>query len=83
MSNSLPTVAFGHFVMKVSNIDISYQFYTTLGLRPFGIYPDLAVVELRGGTHILLLGKNDERTSSLSSSHLGQLGGVSFNEPLD
>jgi len=26
MNNSLPTVAFGHFVMKVSDIDISYQF---------------------------------------------------------
>jgi catechol 2,3-dioxygenase-like lactoylglutathione lyase family enzyme len=83
MNNSSPTVAFGHFVMKVSDIDISYQFYTKLGLRPFHIYPDLAVVELRGGTHILLFSKNDELTSSLSSSHLGQRGGVSFNERLD
>jgi catechol 2,3-dioxygenase-like lactoylglutathione lyase family enzyme len=82
MNRSLPSVAFGHFVMKVSDIDVSYQFYTKLGLRPFGIYPDLAVVELRGGTHILLFGKNDELTSSLSSSHLGQRG-ASFNERLD
>ena len=80
MNNSLPTVAFGHFVMKVSDIDISYQFYTKLGLRPFGIYPDLAVAELRGGTHILLFSKNDELPSSQSSSHLGQRGGASFNE---
>ena len=83
MSNSLPTVAFGHFVMKVSDIDTIYQFYTKLGLRPFGIYPDLAVVELRGGTHILLFSKNDELTSSLSSSHLGHRGGASFGERLD
>ena len=83
MNNNLPAAAFGHFVMKVNNISISYQFYTKLGLRPFGIYPDLAVVELRGGTHILLFSKNDELTSSLSSSHLGQRGGASFNERLD
>jgi catechol 2,3-dioxygenase-like lactoylglutathione lyase family enzyme len=82
MNNSLPTVALGHFVMKVNDIDTSYQFYTKLGLRPFGIYPDLAVVELRGGTHILLFNKNDEFTSSLNSSHLGQRG-ASFNERLD
>jgi catechol 2,3-dioxygenase-like lactoylglutathione lyase family enzyme len=74
MSNNLSAAAFGHFVMKVSDIDISYQFYTKLGLRPFGIFPDLAIIELRGGTHILLFSKDDELASSLSSSHLGQRG---------
>ena len=68
--------------MKVNDIDISYQFYTKLGLRPFGIFPDLAIIELRGGTHILLFSKHDELPSSLSSSHLGQRGGF-FNERLD
>ena len=79
---TLPAAAFGHFVMKVDDISISYQFYTELGLRPFGMYPDLAIIELRGGTHILLFNKNDELPSSLSSSHLGQRG-ASFNERLD
>jgi catechol 2,3-dioxygenase-like lactoylglutathione lyase family enzyme len=82
MNDNFPAAAFGHFVMKVSDVDVSYQFYTKLGLRPFGIYPDLAIIELRGGTHILLFSKNDESTSSLSSSHLGQRG-ASFNERLD
>ncbi len=82
MNNNLPAAAFGHFIMKVNDIEISYQFYTKLGLRPFGIFPDLAVIELRGGTHILLFNKKDELPSSLSSSHLGQRG-ASFNERLD
>jgi catechol 2,3-dioxygenase-like lactoylglutathione lyase family enzyme len=82
MSKNLPAAAFGHFVMKVNDIDVSYQFYTKLGLRPFGIFPELAIIELRGGTHILLFNKNEELSSSLNSSHLGQRG-VSFNEQLD
>ena len=82
MNNNLPAAAFGHFVLKVDDIDISYQFYAKLGLRPFGRFPDLAIIELRGGTHILLFSKHDELPSSLSSSHLGQRGAPS-NERLD
>ncbi|MGB9429393.1 MAG: VOC family protein [Gammaproteobacteria bacterium] len=82
MNNNLPTASLGHFVMKVNDIDISYKFYTTLGLRPFGIFPDMAIIELRGGTHILLFNKNDELPFSLSSSHLGQRSAF-FNERLD
>ena len=82
MNNNLPAAAFGHFIMKVNDIDISYQFYTKLGLRPFGIFPDLAIIELRGGTHILLFNKNDEAAYLLSDSHLGQRS-ASFNERLD
>jgi catechol 2,3-dioxygenase-like lactoylglutathione lyase family enzyme len=82
MNNNIPAAAFGHFIMKVNDIGISYQFYTKLGLRPFGIFPDLAIIELRGGTHLLLFSKSDELSSSLTSSHLGQRG-ASFNERLD
>jgi catechol 2,3-dioxygenase-like lactoylglutathione lyase family enzyme len=82
MNNNVPAAAFGHFVMKVNDIDMSYRFYTKLGLRPFGIFPDLAIIELRGGTHILLFGKNEEVPFSISSSLLGQRGGF-FNERLD
>jgi catechol 2,3-dioxygenase-like lactoylglutathione lyase family enzyme len=82
MNDTLPAAAFGHFVMKVSDINISYQFYTKLGLRPCGMYPDSAIIELRGGTHILLFNKNDDLPFSLSSSHLGQRD-ASFSERLD
>jgi catechol 2,3-dioxygenase-like lactoylglutathione lyase family enzyme len=82
MNNNLPAAAFGHFVMKVADINNSYQFYTKMGLRPVGIFPDLAVIELRGGTHILLFNENDKLPFSLSPSYLGQRGDFS-NERLD
>jgi hypothetical protein len=44
MDSNLPAAALAHFVMKVNDINISYQFYTKLGLRPFGIFPDLAII---------------------------------------
>ena len=46
MNNNLPAAALGHFVMKVDDINISYQFYEKLGLRPCEILPDLAIIEL-------------------------------------
>lgn len=82
MSDNLPTAAFGHFVMKVNDVDISYQFYAKFGLRPIGIFSDVAIIELRGGTHILLFNKNNGLPFSLSPSHLGQRGDFS-NERLD
>jgi len=80
--DSLPAAALGHFVMKVANLHASYQFYADLGLRQIGIFPDVAIIELRGGTHILLFPENDEAPFTLTSSHVGQRGAF-FNEHLD
>jgi hypothetical protein len=80
--DSLPAAALGHFVMKVANLGVSYQLYADLGLRPIGIFPDVAIIELRGGTHILLVSENDEGPFPLTSSHLGQRSAF-FNEHLD
>jgi catechol 2,3-dioxygenase-like lactoylglutathione lyase family enzyme len=80
--DSLPAPALGHFVMKVANLGASYQFYADLGLRQIGIFPDVAIIELRGGTHILLLPENDEAPFTLTSSRLGQRGAF-FNEHID
>ena len=82
MNANQPIAAFGHFVMKVNDVDASYKFYSELGLRPFGKFPGMAIIELRGGTHILLLGKDDELPFAIESSHLGQRGAY-FNERLD
>ena len=80
--DSLPAAALGHFVMKVANLGVSYQFYADLGLRPIGKFPDVAIIELRGGTHILLFPENDEAPFPLTSSRLGQRAAF-FNEHLD
>ena len=80
--DSLPAAALGHFVMKVANLGASYQFYADLGLRQIGIFPDVAIIELRGGTHILLFAENDEAAYPLTPSHLGQRAAF-FNEHLD
>lgn len=82
MEDSLPVAALGHFVMKVKNIEASYQFYVGLGLRGLDTFPGLAIIELRGGTHLLLFQKDDVESSTLQSSHLGQRPDFS-NEKLD
>jgi catechol 2,3-dioxygenase-like lactoylglutathione lyase family enzyme len=80
--DSLPAAALGHFVMKVANLGASYQFYAELGLRQSGLFPDVGIIELRGGTHILLIPENEEAPFKLASSRVGQRGAF-FNEHID
>jgi catechol 2,3-dioxygenase-like lactoylglutathione lyase family enzyme len=80
--DNLPAAALGHFVMKVANLSASYQFYADLGLRQIGIYPDVAIIELRGGTHILLFPEKGEAPFELNPSRLGQRAAF-FKEHLD
>lgn len=82
MTHDLPAAALGHFVIKVDDIEASYQFYGKLGLRQCGLYPDLAIIELRGGTHILIFGKTDDPPFSIAASRLGQRAAF-FPEQLD
>jgi catechol 2,3-dioxygenase-like lactoylglutathione lyase family enzyme len=72
MDDSLPAAALAHFVMKVQNIEASHQFYVGLGLRALDTFPGLAIVELRGGTHLLLFQKDDDQSRTLQNSHVGQ-----------
>lgn len=72
MENTVPAAALGHFVMKVQDVETSYQFYGSLGLRPIGTYPGMAIIELRGGTHLLLFKTNDPQSDALADSRLGQ-----------
>jgi catechol 2,3-dioxygenase-like lactoylglutathione lyase family enzyme len=82
MKDILPAAALGHFVMKVQNVEASYDFYTGLGLRAFGTFPGMAIVEMRGGTHLLLFQKDDDQAGSLRNSQNGQRPGFS-SEKID
>jgi catechol-2,3-dioxygenase len=49
-----PELAVAHLVLKVADLKSSCQFYSNLGIPPFAIDEKFAIVELRGGTHLLL-----------------------------
>ncbi len=49
-----PPVGVGHMALTVADVEASHRFYTTLGLRIVGKGDDMSILELRGGTHLLL-----------------------------
>lgn len=50
---SKPTAAIAHVFMKTPNVKKTVKFYLSLGLRKVWESPQMGIVELRGGTHIL------------------------------
>jgi catechol 2,3-dioxygenase-like lactoylglutathione lyase family enzyme len=49
-----PPVAIGHVTLSVSDVGPAADFYRALGLRPVLQREELAILELRGGTHLVL-----------------------------
>lgn len=50
-----PAMSIGHTMLKVPDLGASHAFFVKLGLRSVEVTADIAIVELRGGTHLLLL----------------------------
>ena len=50
-----PDVAIGHVTMRVAGIARAAQYFRNLGMRGLVERDALAVLELRGGTHLVLL----------------------------
>jgi catechol 2,3-dioxygenase-like lactoylglutathione lyase family enzyme len=50
-----PPVWIGHTVLSVTNVGESADFWRDIGMREVERNDDVAVLELRGGTHLLLL----------------------------
>ncbi|QNB08642.1 VOC family protein [Herbaspirillum frisingense] len=72
MGTISPLAALAHVVMEVADVEASYKFYADMGLRAFGSFPGMAIIELRGGTHLLLFKKGDTQSSTLLESRIGQ-----------
>jgi len=50
-----PAVWIGHAVLAVSDVDRSADYWRGLGMREVERNPHVAVLELRGGTHLVLV----------------------------
>ncbi len=52
--DSRPGVAIGHVDLLVTNVPQAVDYFVQLGMRPIHHDQDFAVLELRGGTHLVL-----------------------------
>ena len=53
-SDQRPPVAVGHVRLNVSDVGAAARWLETVGLRPIVAREELAVLELRGGTHVVV-----------------------------
>ena len=63
-----PPIAVGHVSLRVADVAASVEFFATLGLRTIMQREGMAILELRGGTHLLLFrAKGKPRSGPLRS----------------
>ncbi len=60
MSDERPAVALGHVRLHTSDVTASRAFYEKLGMRYCMAWEGMAILELRGGTHLLLIEVDDQ-----------------------
>lgn len=53
-AESRPALWVGHVSLPVSDVAAAYAFYQAIGMRSVHQAEDFAILELRGGTHVLL-----------------------------
>jgi catechol 2,3-dioxygenase-like lactoylglutathione lyase family enzyme len=54
MKDPRPDIAIGHVRLSVGNVTETTDFFVKLGIRTIVAQEDFAVLELRGGTHLVL-----------------------------
>jgi catechol-2,3-dioxygenase len=75
-------LAVAHLVFKVADLKSSCEFYSNLGLPPFAIDEEAAIIELRGGTHLILLEVDQLAGEGVAQSLTGQFH-KTFSEQFD
>lgn len=53
-----PLVAVAHVVLETDRMEASARFMQAIGMRPVFLGPQVSVLELRGGTHLILMLKD-------------------------
>lgn len=64
-SEERPPVWTGHVVAYAHDPERTAAFYEEIGMRPVAAFPDFAVLELRGGTHLVVRRAEDHVGSPL------------------
>lgn len=54
-----PSVSVGHVVLQTDRMEASAQFMQTIGMRPIFDGPEVSIYEMRGGTHLILMQRDD------------------------
>ena len=65
-------LAVAHLVFKVVDLKRSCHFYSNLGIPPFFTDDEVAIIELRGGTHLILLSVDSMAGEGVAESLTGQ-----------
>ena len=65
-------LAVAHLVFKVADLKGSCRFYSNLGIPPFFTDEEAAIIELRGGTHLILLSVDSMAGEGIAESLTGQ-----------
>ena len=63
----------GHIVLHVDDLPRSVAFYERIGLPAFGAWSSIALIELRGGTHLILASRDSETRRNTAPSRYGQM----------
>ena len=71
-----PPVGVGHVALTVADVEASHRFYTALGLRVVGQGGDMSILELRGGTHLLLFQRGGPSAEGESPFDAAAPGGI-------